>query len=87
MIPLCHNHLIKGFSMWDLLMSLAIMTGLTLALVAAGAYLQLRASRRTQQTAILLAVCVMGSYLSCLWNSPLLVSLLPNILTCTQKQC
>jgi hypothetical protein len=77
MIPLCHNHLIKGFSMWDLLMSLAIMTGLTLALVAAGAYLQLRASRRTQQTAILLAVCVMGIYLSCLWNSPLLVSLLP----------
>ncbi|MFM7055553.1 MAG: hypothetical protein ACKO2P_01380 [Planctomycetota bacterium] len=63
--------------MWDLLISLALMIGLTLSLARVGSVLQTRSGRRTQQLAIGIASAVMGLYLSLLWNSPLLVSLLP----------
>lgn len=63
--------------MQDLQISLAIMSSLTLCLAGVGIYLQLRTQRRTQRACMLLSSTAMAVYLACLWNSPLLVSLLP----------
>lgn len=63
--------------MQDLQISLAIMSSLTLCLAGVGIYLQRRTQRRTQQACMLLSIIAMAVYLACLWNSPLLVSLLP----------
>jgi len=63
--------------MWDLLVSLIIMSTLTLFLAVAGASLQRLHNRRSLAFSVWLAVSVMGIYVVCLWNSPLLVTILP----------
>lgn len=63
--------------MWDLLVSLVIMSTLTLLLAAAGVCLQRLHKRRSLALCVASAVCVMAIYFACLWNSPLLVTILP----------
>lgn len=63
--------------MQDLQISLAIMSSLTVCLAGVGVYLQLRTQRRTQRACMFLSIIAMAVYLACLWNSPLLVALLP----------
>lgn len=63
--------------MQDLQISLAIMSSLTFCLAGFGMYLQRRTQRRTQRACMFLSITAMAIYLACLWNSPLLVTLLP----------
>lgn len=63
--------------MWDLLISLVIMSSLTLLLAIVGVYLQRRKGHWARQVGIFAAVSLMGIYLACIWNSPLLVAILP----------
>lgn len=63
--------------MWDLLVSLVIMSTLTACLAVAGAMLQRLHGRRSLAFSVSFAVGVMVIYFVCLWNSPLLVTILP----------
>ena len=63
--------------MWDLHLSLLLMCGLTMFATAIGAFLQVRCSGRLSGLVVASVLVGMVLYLCCLWDSPLLVRLLP----------
>lgn len=63
--------------MWDLHLSLLLMSGLTVMTVACGCWLQVRCGSRVRGFAMCCVLAGMLFYLLFLWNSPRLVRLLP----------